>query len=86
MAVSLELFDTPASRLNSFVAQCQPNIKEWKEDVVKAVRSVEKFLKEQHFQGDHGLDQKVLKVIQVGLVPSISQPGLGKTQPMGPCL
>ncbi|KAI4536344.1 hypothetical protein MG293_013736 [Ovis ammon polii] len=66
MAVSLELFDTPASRLNSFVAQCQPNIKEWKEDVVKAVQSVEKFLKEQHFQGDHGLDQKVLKVIQVG--------------------
>lgn len=65
MAVSLELFDTPAPRLNSFVAQCQPNIKEWKEDVVKAVRSVEKFLKEQHFQGDHGLDQKVLKVIQV---------------------
>ncbi|KAI4568896.1 hypothetical protein MJG53_014514 [Ovis ammon polii x Ovis aries] len=66
MAVSLELFDTPASRLNSFVAQCQPNIQEWKEDVVKAVRSVEKFLKEQHFQGDHGLDQKALKVIQVG--------------------
>ncbi|MXQ81351.1 hypothetical protein E5288_WYG005857 [Bos mutus] len=66
MAVSLELFDTPASRLNSFVAQCQDNIKEWKEDVVKAVQSLEKFLKKQRFRGDHGLDQKVLKVIQVG--------------------
>lgn len=86
MAVSLELFDTPASRLNSFVAQCQDNIKEWKEDVVKAVQSLEKFLKKQRFRGDHGLDQKVLKVIQVRLVPSISQPGLGKIQPVGPCL
>ena len=86
MAVSLELFDTPASRLNSFVAQCQHNIKAWKEDVVKAVQSVEKFLKKQHFRGDHGLGQKVLKVIQVRLVPSISQPGLGKTQPVGPCV
>ncbi|OWK15163.1 OASL [Cervus elaphus hippelaphus] len=66
MAVPLELFNTPASSLNSFVAQCQHNIKEWEEGVVKAVRTVQKFLRKQHFQGDHGLDQKVLKVIQVG--------------------
>ncbi|CAI9157191.1 unnamed protein product [Rangifer tarandus platyrhynchus] len=32
----------------------------------KAVRTVQKFLRKQHFQGDHGLDQKVLKMIQVG--------------------
>lgn len=86
MAVPLELFNTPASSLNSFVAQCQHNIKEWEEGVVKAVRTVQKFLRKQHFQGDHGLDQKVLKVIQVRPVPSISRAGLGQTQPLGPCL
>lgn len=84
--VPLELFNTPASSLNSSVAQCQHNIKEWIEGVVKAVQTVQKFLRKQHFQGDRGLDQKVLKVIQVRLVPSISRPGLGQTQPMGPCL
>ncbi|KAB0370499.1 hypothetical protein FD755_018461 [Muntiacus reevesi] len=43
MAVPLELFNTPASSLNSFVAQCQHNIKEWKEGVVKAVRTAGSF-------------------------------------------
>ncbi|XP_004379059.1 2'-5'-oligoadenylate synthase-like protein isoform X1 [Trichechus manatus latirostris] len=67
MALAQELYDTPACRLDSFVAQWLQPRREWKEEVMGAVRTVEKFLREEHFQGD-GLDQevRVLKVLKVG--------------------
>ncbi|XP_036908174.1 2'-5'-oligoadenylate synthase-like protein [Sturnira hondurensis] len=68
MALSPELYGTPASRLDSFVAQwLQPN-REWKEEVLDAVRTVEQFLRAETFQGEDGLDQEVqvLKVVKVG--------------------
>ena len=80
MALSPELYGTPASRLDSFVAQwLQPN-REWKEEVLEAVRSVEQFLRAETFQGEDGLDQEVqvLKVVKVRLVFSSPAPGLGK--------
>uniref|UniRef100_A0A8C5XUL9 2'-5'-oligoadenylate synthetase like n=1 Tax=Microcebus murinus TaxID=30608 RepID=A0A8C5XUL9_MICMU len=68
MAVMQELFDTPASRLNSFVTQWLQPCREWKEEVQEAVRTVEQFLRQEHFQREHGLDQevRVLKVVKVG--------------------
>lgn len=80
MALSPELYGTPASRLDSFVAQwLQPN-REWKEEVLDAVRTVEQFLRAETFQGEGGLDQEVqvLKVVKVRLVLSNPVPGLGK--------
>ncbi|XP_028384291.1 2'-5'-oligoadenylate synthase-like protein isoform X2 [Phyllostomus discolor] len=68
MALSPELYGTPASRLDSFVAQwLQPN-REWKEEVLDAVRTVEQFLRAETFEGEGGLDQEVqvLKVVKVG--------------------
>ncbi|KAM9194764.1 2'-5'-oligoadenylate synthase-like protein isoform 2-T2 [Dugong dugon] len=67
MALAQELYDTPACRLDSFVAQWLQPRREWKEEVMGAVRTVEKFLREEHFQGD-GLDQevRVLKVVKAG--------------------
>ncbi|XP_064235770.1 2'-5'-oligoadenylate synthase-like protein isoform X2 [Aotus nancymaae] len=68
MALSQELYATPASRLDSFVAQWLQPYREWKEEVLDAVRTVEQFLRQEHFQGEHGLDRdvRVLKVIKVG--------------------
>ncbi|XP_039081948.1 2'-5'-oligoadenylate synthase-like protein [Hyaena hyaena] len=68
MAWTPALYDTPASRLDSFVAQWLQPSREWKEDVLEAVQTVQKFLREEHFEGEHGLDQKVrvLKVVKVG--------------------
>ncbi|XP_007106069.1 2'-5'-oligoadenylate synthase-like protein isoform X3 [Physeter macrocephalus] len=68
MAVPPELFVTPASRLNSFVAHCLHPSQKWKKEVLKTVQTVEQFLREQSFQGEHWLDQKlwVLKVVKVG--------------------
>ncbi|XP_046494932.1 2'-5'-oligoadenylate synthase-like protein [Equus quagga] len=68
MALTPELYDTPASRLDSFVAQWLQPSREWKEEVLEAVRTLEQFLREQHFYGQRGLDQEVqvLKVVKVG--------------------
>ncbi|XP_004691026.1 PREDICTED: 2'-5'-oligoadenylate synthase-like protein [Condylura cristata] len=68
MALPEELFEVPASRLDSFVAQWLQPLREWKEDVLEAVWTVEKFLREGRFQGERGLDQdvRVLKVVKVG--------------------
>nr|XP_010597281.1 2'-5'-oligoadenylate synthase-like protein isoform X1 [Loxodonta africana] len=68
MALAQELYDTPASRLDSFVAQWLQPSREWKEEVLGVVRTVERFLREEHFQGDRGLDQevRVLKVVKAG--------------------
>lgn len=85
MAVPPEPFVTPASRLNSFVAHCLHPSQKWKKEVLETVQTVEQFLREQSFQGEHGLDQEsgVLKVVKVRLVPSIPRPGLGKMQLVG---
>ncbi|XP_033698755.2 uncharacterized protein [Tursiops truncatus] len=66
MAVPPELFVTPASRLNSFVAHCLHPSQKWKKEVLETVQTVEQFLREQSFQGEHGLDQEsgVLKVVK----------------------
>ncbi|XP_008590637.1 PREDICTED: 2'-5'-oligoadenylate synthase-like protein [Galeopterus variegatus] len=67
MAMALDLYDIPASRLDSFVAQWLQPRREWKEEVLEAVWTVEQFLREENFQGEHGLDQvQVLKVVKVG--------------------
>ncbi|KAI2568363.1 2'-5'-oligoadenylate synthetase like [Homo sapiens] len=68
MALMQELYSTPASRLDSFVAQWLQPHREWKEEVLDAVRTVEEFLRQEHFQGKRGLDQdvRVLKVVKVG--------------------
>lgn len=77
MAWTPALYDTPASRLDPFVAQWLQPSREWKEDVLEAVQTVQKFLREEHFEGEHGLDQevRVLKVVKVRLVPSSHRPG-----------
>ncbi|XP_012505618.1 PREDICTED: 2'-5'-oligoadenylate synthase-like protein isoform X1 [Propithecus coquereli] len=63
-----ELFHTPACRLDSFVTQWLQPCREWKEEVQEVVRTVEQLLRQEHFQGEHGLDQevRVLKVVKVG--------------------
>ncbi|XP_077916974.1 2'-5'-oligoadenylate synthase-like protein isoform X2 [Halichoerus grypus] len=68
MALTMELYGTPASRLDSFVAQWLQPHREQKEELLEAVWTVQKFLREEHFEGDCGLDQKVrvLKVLKVG--------------------
>ncbi|XP_008050518.2 2'-5'-oligoadenylate synthase-like protein [Carlito syrichta] len=68
MALTQDLYSTPASRLDSFVAQCLQPHRKWKEDVLDTVRTVEQFLRQKTFQGEHELDQKVqvLKVVKVG--------------------
>ncbi|XP_054450379.1 2'-5'-oligoadenylate synthase-like protein [Pteronotus mesoamericanus] len=68
MALSPELYGTPASKLDSFVAQWLQPSREWKEDVLEAVQTVEQFLREETFQGECGLDQgvQVLKTVKVG--------------------
>ncbi|XP_015982708.2 2'-5'-oligoadenylate synthase-like protein [Rousettus aegyptiacus] len=68
MAQTSELYGTAASRLDSFVAQWLQPSREWKDEVLEAVRTVEQFLREEPFQREHGLDQevRVLKVVKVG--------------------
>uniref|UniRef100_A0A7P0TBF4 2'-5'-oligoadenylate synthetase like n=1 Tax=Homo sapiens TaxID=9606 RepID=A0A7P0TBF4_HUMAN len=76
MALMQELYSTPASRLDSFVAQWLQPHREWKEEVLDAVRTVEEFLRQEHFQGKRGLDQdvRVLKVVKGLLFPTPSHP------------
>ncbi|XP_058995094.1 2'-5'-oligoadenylate synthase-like protein isoform X1 [Mustela lutreola] len=68
MALTRELYATPASRLDSFVAQWLQPYQEQKVEVLEAVQTVQQFLREEHFEGDCGLDEKVrvLKVLKVG--------------------
>ncbi|XP_045880092.1 2'-5'-oligoadenylate synthase-like protein isoform X1 [Meles meles] len=68
MALTRELYATPASRLDSFVAQWLQPHREQKVEVLEAVQTVQQFLREEHFEGDCGLDEKVrvLKVVKVG--------------------
>lgn len=70
MALTPDLYGTSAPRLNSFVAQYLQPSREWKEEVLEAVRTVEQFLREETFQGEHGLNQdvRVLKVVKVRLM------------------
>uniref|UniRef100_A0A452THJ7 2'-5'-oligoadenylate synthase-like protein n=1 Tax=Ursus maritimus TaxID=29073 RepID=A0A452THJ7_URSMA len=62
------LYATPASRLDSFVAQWLQPCREQKEEVLEAVWTVQQFLREECFEGDCGLDQEVraLRVLKVG--------------------
>lgn len=71
MALTRELYATPASRLDSFVAQWLQPYQEQKVEVLEAVQTVQQFLREEYFEGDCGLDEKVrvLKVLKVS--PSI---------------
>ncbi|XP_040475766.1 2'-5'-oligoadenylate synthase-like protein isoform X2 [Ursus maritimus] len=68
MALTMELYATPASRLDSFVAQWLQPCREQKEEVLEAVWTVQQFLREECFEGDCGLDQEVraLRVLKVG--------------------
>nr|XP_034344706.1 2'-5'-oligoadenylate synthase-like protein 1 isoform X2 [Arvicanthis niloticus] len=68
MAVAQELYGFPASKLDSFVAQWLQPTREWKEEVLDAVQTVERFLREENFRGERGLarDVRVLKVLKVG--------------------
>uniref|UniRef100_A0A8C9NYY1 2'-5' oligoadenylate synthase n=1 Tax=Spermophilus dauricus TaxID=99837 RepID=A0A8C9NYY1_SPEDA len=68
MALAQELYGVPASRLDSFVAQWLQPSREWKEEVLEAVHTVERFLRQEAFQEEFGLDPeaRVLKVVKVG--------------------
>ncbi|XP_055987017.1 2'-5'-oligoadenylate synthase-like protein [Sorex fumeus] len=68
MELAPELYETPASSLDTFVARWVQPTQEWKEGVLEAGGTVEKFLREERFQWEHGLDQEVrmLKVLKVG--------------------
>ncbi|XP_053444224.1 2'-5'-oligoadenylate synthase-like protein [Nycticebus coucang] len=68
MAVMQELYITPASGLNSFVTLQLQSCREWKEEVLEVVQTVEQFLRQERFQGEQGLDRevRVLKVVKLG--------------------
>lgn len=68
MALAQELYSFPASKLDSFVAQWLQPTREWKDEVLETVRTVEEFLRQENFRGEHGLtrDVQVLKVVKVG--------------------
>nr|KAF6282570.1 2'-5'-oligoadenylate synthetase like [Myotis myotis] len=68
LSAEMELYGTPASRLDSFVAQCLQPSREWKEEVLEAVKTVEQSLREEPLEGECGLDQevRVLKLVKVG--------------------
>lgn len=81
MALSAELYGTPASRLDSFLAQGLQPSREWKEEVLEAVKTVEQFLREEPLEGECGPDQevRVLKLVKVRL--GFSGPGQGWAHP-----
>ncbi|XP_032327825.1 2'-5'-oligoadenylate synthase-like protein isoform X3 [Camelus ferus] len=68
MALPQELFDTPAYKLTTFVQQCLHPSREWKEEVLEVVRTVEYSLRKKCFQRKSRLDKEVWvqKVIKVG--------------------
>lgn len=87
MAVSLELFDTPASRLNSFVAQCQPNIQGVERRCGEGCAVRGEVPEGAALPGGPWAGPEGAEGDSGGTgPPPFSQPGLGKTQPMGPCL
>lgn len=69
MALAQELYSFPASKLDSFVAQWLQPTREWKDEVLETVRTVEDFLRQENFRGERGLarDVQVLKVVKVRL-------------------
>lgn len=69
MAVAQELYGFPASKLDSFVAQWLQPTREWKEEVLETVQTVEQFLRQENFREDRGpaRDVRVLKVLKVRL-------------------
>lgn len=73
MALAQELYSFPASKLDFFVAQWLQPTREWKEEVLETVRTVEQFLRQENFHGERGLarDVRVLKVVKVKLDISI---------------
>uniref|UniRef100_H0WZU8 2'-5'-oligoadenylate synthetase like n=1 Tax=Otolemur garnettii TaxID=30611 RepID=H0WZU8_OTOGA len=68
MAAMQALYYTPASKLNSFVSQQLQSCREWKEEVLQVVQTVEQFLRHERFYGEEELDRevRVLKVVKVG--------------------
>ncbi|EDL19891.1 2'-5' oligoadenylate synthetase-like 1, isoform CRA_b, partial [Mus musculus] len=68
LAVAQELYGFPASKLDSFVAQWLQPTREWKEEVLETVQTVEQFLRQENFREDRGpaRDVRVLKVLKVG--------------------
>lgn len=81
MALAQELYSFPASKLDSFVAQWLQPTREWKEEVLGTVRTVEQFLRQENFQGERGQprDVRVLKVVKVRL--DLSLPNQDKAKP-----
>jgi 2'-5'-oligoadenylate synthase-like protein len=73
MALAQDLYGVPASKLDSFVTQWLQPSREWKEEVLEAVRAVERFLRQECFQGEQVLGQEVqvLKVVKVRLGLSV---------------
>ncbi|XP_010967908.1 2'-5'-oligoadenylate synthase-like protein isoform X2 [Camelus ferus] len=59
MALPQELFDTPAYKLTTFVQQCLHPSREWKEEVLEVVRTVEYSLRKKCFQRKSRLDKEV---------------------------
>ncbi|XP_006770414.1 PREDICTED: 2'-5'-oligoadenylate synthase-like protein [Myotis davidii] len=87
LSAEMELYSTPASRLDSFVAQCLQPSREWKEEVLEAVKTVEQSLREEPLEGECGLDQEVRVLKLVKVRPGFSIPGQGgHTQLEGPYL
>uniref|UniRef100_A0A8C3WRE9 2'-5'-oligoadenylate synthetase like n=1 Tax=Catagonus wagneri TaxID=51154 RepID=A0A8C3WRE9_9CETA len=66
MGLMMELSHTPASKLNCFVDHCLHPRRDWKEEVLEAVKTVKKFLRQQCFQGDHEVGLCVLQVGSFG--------------------
>lgn len=73
MALTHELYGIPVSKLDSFVAQWLQPSRQWKEEVLEVVRTVEQFLREEFVHWEQGLDQevRVLKVVKVRPGPSV---------------
>lgn len=89
MAVAQELYSFPASKLDSFVAQWLQPTREWKEEVLETVQTVEQFLRQENFRGERGpaQDVRVLKVLKVRLDLSIPSQDRAKPSARGsPCL
>lgn len=98
MTAAQELYGFPASKLDAFVARWLQPTREWKEEVLETVQTVERFLRQENFRGERGLvrDAQVLKVFKVRLALSIAartgqDPVLGcsavpgVTRPPDPC-
>ena len=84
----MELFYTPASKLDTFVAKCLHPHKECKEEVLEAVRTVKKFLWQQCFPGKNVPDcgsshptGPAWDILCVGIQKLFAKAGISLTPP-----